>query len=85
MKNITTNNIYDAVNQILDEYNKNDVCIQELLNDITITGLNINDTVRVYAILSKILDNDTVVRYAEGDAFNLFEDEDLIQILSKND
>lgn len=72
--------VYDAVNRILSEYKKNDICIQELLNSISITELSVNDTVRVYAILSKAIDEDVVVRYVEDGPITLYEDNDLKQI-----
>lgn len=62
----------DVETAIIEEYERFDLCIAELLESIAIHGLSVIETVTVYANLMKQIENDEVVRFAEGERHNLY-------------
>lgn len=54
--------INEIVEKIEEKYQDNDVCLDELLDSTTITGVSVSDTVKIYAILFKKIESDKVQR-----------------------
>lgn len=54
--------INEIVEKIEEKYQANDVCLDELLDSTTITGVSVSDTVKIYAILFKKIESDKVQR-----------------------
>lgn len=64
--------IDDIVECIKEEYERNDVCLAEFLENIAIYGVSIANTVRIFSILFKDIEEDKCIRYtAEGDELEL--------------
>ena len=59
---VKTTNKEEAISEIIKIYQKEDVVLQELLEDISLPDLSIMDVVEVYAALSFQIDGDDIVR-----------------------
>ena len=59
---VKTTNKEEAISEIIKIYQKEDVVLQELLEDISLPDLSIMDVVEVYAALSSQIDGDDIVR-----------------------
>lgn len=70
---LTDDETNEVVDQIIIEYAKGDVCLDELLNSLGIQGMTINDVVKVYAKLFKQVESDKVQRIREGEVVDLTE------------
>lgn len=62
---IKVETIEQAVELVLEEYKKSDVCIGELFASIEIHGLSVEDTVKVYAQLYEQIEGDEICRVDE--------------------
>lgn len=65
MKIITAESVEQAVELVLEEHKKSDVCIGELFAIIEIHGLSVEDVVRVYAELYEQIEGDEICRVDE--------------------
>lgn len=59
--------INTLVHEIIEEYNRYDSSICDILGSLCINNLSIEDVVTIYAIVYNIIENDSVIRkYDEG-------------------
>lgn len=66
-------NIDDAVNTIIEEYHRHDVGIADILATVELRGLSVEDTVKVYARVYSIIEEDETYRIADGEKIDLTE------------
>ena len=59
--------IDDVVEAIIEEYQTNDVSIGEILSSISVHGLSVEDVVTVYARTCERVEEDKVIRIADGE------------------
>ena len=59
---VKTTNKEEAISEIIKIYQKEDVVLQELLEDISLPDLSIMDVVEIYAALYSQIDGDDIVR-----------------------
>lgn len=62
---IKAENIEQAVELVLKEYKKSDVCIGELFASLEIHGLSVEDVVKVYTELYEQIEGDEICRVNE--------------------
>ncbi len=55
----------DCVNAIIEEYNRNDLCVEELLYSIEIQGFSVQDVVEIFARIINIIESDKLLQYKE--------------------
>lgn len=65
--------VNEAVRQIYELYIVEDVCIGELLENLTIPDMSVANVAKVYAQLYKLIEEDKIVRIAEGETIDVAE------------
>ncbi len=65
MKIIKAESVEQAVEFVMEEYKKSDVCIGEMVASIEIQGLSIEDVVKVYVELYEQIEGDEICRVDE--------------------
>ena len=69
----------DCVDAIIEEYQRFDVSMYDILASIAIYGFSAEDVINIYAECMRISDGDTIVHLRDDlDALNFFEDKDIL-------
>lgn len=64
---LSATEINEIVEKVEERYQDNDVCLDELLDSTSITGVSLSDAVKIYAILFKRIESDKVQRVRSKD------------------
>ena len=64
---IKATSIEDAFNKIIKEYEKSEVCIEELLDQMEIQGLSVEDNYKLYTKVMNFVENDLFIKIREED------------------
>ena len=73
--------IQDCVDAIIEEYQRFDVSMYDILASIAIYGFSAEDVINIYAECMRISDGDTIVHLRteeDIDALNFFKDKEIL-------
>lgn len=68
---VCENNVKDISNCIIEQYRKDDIELCSFIRSVVIEGLDLEGQVFVYAILFEAIEDDRVIRIADGEEIDL--------------